>query len=204
MARSRRVLSLAGVVLLVAALGGCGEEGGGAESSAPATATATTPAERPVEPTDPPAAGFQDQSGVTDVPAFGAEAEAAQRPRAERALREYLDAIAAGDWEGACAQVAAITRAQLQEAIARARKVQDKSCREALRLTLGLVRQELGGELYDGPARVAALRVKRGGSAGEGAGFALFHGTDGTDYFVAMRIEDGEWKVTTLAPAPLG
>lgn len=141
---------------------------------------------------------------MTDIPAFGIEAEAAERLKAEEALRAYLDATGTGAWSRACGKLASIAVAQLQELIVRARAIEKKTCGEGLRLALGLIRREEKGKLYHGVAPVAALRIKKGGTAGGGAGFALFHGRDGRDYYIAMRLENGEWRIGTLTPAPLG
>lgn len=193
-------MSRAGVCLLaILASAGLLTACGGGESTTTSTGANGGQAP-PAEPPDPPAQGFHDSSGVTEIPAFGAEASTAERLAAGQALAVYLAAARSGDWGGACSSLAAITRLQLRELLRRAKQIDDKSCGTALRL---LLEAPSGEAPYYGPSRVAALRVKRGGAAGEGAGFALFHGDDGKDYWIAMRREDGEWKVTAMTARPL-
>lgn len=144
-----------------------------------------------------PAAGFHDTSGVTDIPAFGSEASPVQRSAARQVLSAYLRATGEGEWTRACAHLSAITMGQLQQVVEQLPRAKDESCGEALRLLLQL------GPSYQGPTKLVALRIKEGGGAGDGAGFALFHGNDGIDYWVTMRLEGGQWKVLSTAPQPL-
>ena len=150
-----------------------------------------------VERTDPPVPGFEDTSGVTDIPAFGFEATADQRGQAEISLNAYLGEIGARRWQRACASLATPSRKELLTLIAQAEDVKERNCGEALRLSLA------GRNPYTARAEVAALRIKTGDLAGDGAGFALFHGRDGSDYWVTMRSEGGSWRVSAIQPQEL-
>jgi hypothetical protein len=172
--------------------------GGGSGSTAPVEPAAGR--SRVAAPSDPPATGFRDSSGVTDIPAFGSEA-AAQRPAVTRALTAYLQAADSGEWGRACDRLAASTAVELRRLTLKLKQVTHKSCEEGLRLSLGS--PSSGTSLYYGPADVAAVRIKRGNGAGEGGGFALFHGNDGGDYWMTVRLEGGEWKVSSPAAQPL-
>jgi hypothetical protein len=172
------------------ALAACGD-GGGSETTGAAEISETT---------DPPAPGFHDTSGVTDIPAFGGDAGAAELAEAQKALAVYLGALQAKNWNRACAYLDTATAAQLRRLLAKVRRISNKTCGEAVRLLLA--DPPAGQVPYTGPAQLAALRLKRGGAAGEGAGFALFHGRD-DDYWITMRLEGGQWKVTALAPQRL-
>jgi len=182
---------LLAVALSVMALAACGD-GGGSE----ATETRAT-----TETTDPPARGFHDTSGVTDIPAFGGDASAAELEEAQQVLVVYLGALQAKDWNRACAHLDTTTAAQLRQLLSKVRRIAHKTCGEAVRLLLA--DPPTGQIPYLGPAQLSALRLKRGEAAGEGAGFALFHGKDGNDYWITMRLEGGQWKVTALAPQRL-
>ncbi|HWI96825.1 MAG TPA: hypothetical protein VNS60_12230 [Solirubrobacterales bacterium] len=58
-----------------------------------------------------------------------------------------------------------------------------------------------GSPIY-APEGISSLRIQKGGSSGDGAGFALFHGSDGTDRWLAMKVEDGKWKLLSASPQP--
>jgi hypothetical protein len=84
----------------------------------------------------------------------------------------------------------------MREAAARLDPAAGKSCAGALRLSTtkySKSRENLA------TAGVSSLRVK----AGAGAGFALFHGSDGADYWMPMKVEAGKWKVLSPAPTDL-
>lgn len=196
-----RLAALAALALIVGvALVACG---GGEEPSPDTGAGMAAQGEEggasAPEASDPPAPGFRDSSGVTEIPAFGSEAPAGARRGAGAAIEAYLRAQAAGDWARACSRLSALTRATFGQLIAKLPEVDD--CADALRLSV----EELSksARLYQGPVEVAALRIKRGGPAGEGAGFALFHGEDGRDYWITTRREAGEWKVVSTTPLQL-
>lgn len=166
------------VVLLV----GCG----GSDSST----TGTRPS------SDPPAVGFRDTSGQTNIPAFGTEAPVAERRRAQESLDAYLTARERDAWGRACHYLTVPTRSQLLELIAKS-TVENKTCAEALRLSSKVAL--FGRRPYHGPATIAALRIKEG----PGGGFALFHGNDGTDYWIAMKRQGETWRITSTVPEPL-
>jgi hypothetical protein len=168
------------------------------ESSRGASAGAEQPAP---EPSDPPAPGFQDRSGVTNIPAFGVEANSAERSAAQQALSGYLALARGREWQAACGYLAATMKLQLRRLLRKSKEIERKKCGEALRLLVS--RPSNGSSLYYGPVQLAALRIKRSGGAGEGAGFALFHGDDGADYWITVRLEAGEWKLTSLAAQKL-
>jgi hypothetical protein len=127
---------------------------------------------------------------------FGEEASGEERGEAQEVLAAYLQAAAAGEWERACEYLLGEARAQLED-LAK----EGGGCGEALR---GAVEGAGGGAPALAPEGIASLRVQKGGLAGEGAGFALFRGSDGEDRWVAMKRQDGEWKVLSIAPLPFG
>lgn len=135
--------------------------------------------------------------GKMHLAEFGQEADDAERAAAQEALESYLRAQREGDLGTACGYLLSETRAQL-EAMAKSAKDGGSGCAAALRLGLRLA--SAGGEPYFGSASVVSLRIEKGGPAGDGAGFALFHGDDGHDYWAVMKARDGQWKVSALVP----
>jgi hypothetical protein len=200
----KRLGLLALAVLTIGSVVGCGSgsDGGDSTSTDPGRIGSTKGAPPP-EASDPPAPGFTDSSGVTDIPAFGVEADAAQRPRASSVVSRYLEALEREEWKKACSELAISPAGQLRQLVAKVKSIADKSCGEGLRVLVKTAPPSQKKQLYFGPVDVVALRIKHGGGAGEGAGFALFHGNDGTDYWASVRLEEGEWKVTSFAAQPL-
>lgn len=190
----RSVACFIAVLLSGFVLTACGDDQGSTSGAGTAEKKAAGVAK---EPTDPPAPGFTDNSGVTDLPAFGIEASPAERGEAQESLSTYLDALRAQAWDKACAYLDSAAIAQLRQLTAKVPSITDKSCGEALRLVS--TSPSAQPSPYNGPIELSALRIKRGGGAREGAGFALFHGDDGDDYWITMRLDDGSWKVTALS-----
>jgi hypothetical protein len=157
-------------------------------------------------PQSAPFSKYSGQSSAKGQPAlhlaeFGKEAAEARRREAGGVIEEYLQAKGAGEWEKACAYLAADVKAQA-EGLAKAQGTEG-GCGPAL----AMIVKTFGGDNRAGPLQasqgIASLRVQEGGRSGEGAGFALFHGSDGADYWMAVKREGGAWKVLSPAPQPL-
>jgi len=125
---------------------------------------------------------------------FGEEASGGERAAAQAVLAAYLQASGEGDWGRACSYLSATPRAEIDQLS----KASGDSCGETLHKLAG-ASEESTRLTSEG---VASLRIEQGGRAGEGAGFALFHGSDGADHWMAMKIEDRTWKVLSTAPQP--
>lgn len=147
--------------------------------------------------TDPPTPGFKDASGQTEIPAFGVEASSGERAAVEVVLGAYLRAIGADEWSRACTYLDASVEAELVKFARRSSPDAEAECAAALPQILKLLRRYQ--DPYFGPARLSGLRVKDGA----GAGFALFHGEDGNDYWAAVKVENGRWKVLSTTPTRL-
>jgi hypothetical protein len=186
----------------------------------PATTTSTAPREEPraAKPTakasHPPslaqtesspaaarhsagkAAPFLVPQGDNSIPTFGSESTDSDRGRAEAALRAYLTARAKGDWQAACAGLAATTR----QGIERLGGASKKGC-AALYAALSS-RIPAAARAIPLTGALVSLRVKGR------SGFALFYGPRGKaeKYVMPMAREGGAWRVTQLAPIryPLG
>lgn len=174
------------VAVLLAACGGDGTE-------------ETIPSREGV--VSPRSASFQKYSGKgaaqLRIAEFGVEASDEDRTQAEAAILAYLRAAGEGNWDAACAHVSATLRAQIDE-IAR------RSAASAGRLGCGEILKVLGGGAkatpVNAPDGISSLRVKEG----PGGGFALFHGGDGSDYWMTVKREQGDWKVLSAAPQRFG
>lgn len=123
---------------------------------------------------------------------FGDEAAPSVRREAGSAVAEYLRSSAEADWAKACSLLAGEVHAELARA---------GGCPASLP---GILEAD-GGSTGQGrrvgvPGNVASLRIEAGGRAGEGAGFALFHGVDGKDYWIAVKRQGGRWRILTIAP----
>lgn len=150
-----------------------------------------------VEATDPPTPGFEDASGQTAIPAFGVEADEAERAAVEGVLKAYLQAGGAGEWSRACENLAASASAELGGLAGSSGQSTDGRCAATLPRVVDLLSRYQ--DPYFGPVSVSGLRVKESA----GAGFALFHGDDGHDYWVSVRKDGDRWGVLSTLPTPL-
>lgn len=193
---SKLLLALVLVALLASALAACGGDGSDdSTAGSAATATAETPGS-----TLPGSGGssgeastaFRTPGGDNSIQNFGDEADATEVEEATAALAGYMQARAEGDWAGSCDYLAEVAVKPLEQLTEQSPQLKGKDCGAILAaLSAGTPASARANTMSDG---IASLRVE-----GE-RGFALYHGTEGVDYFVPMVKEDGEWKVSTLAP----
>jgi hypothetical protein len=126
---------------------------------------------------------------------FGAEAGKGERAEVEAVVVAYLGAVVAADWDRACAYLTSETRAQSSQ-------YGGERCGRGLRAAVDALARSGSEPVL--PLGVASLRIERGGRAGGGAGFALFHTSDRGDRWMAVKREGGEWKVLSVVPQPFG
>jgi hypothetical protein len=129
---------------------------------------------------------------------FGDEAEEGDRAEVQETLVGYLAAVQASEWDAACSYLIRESEAQLS-----AMAAEDGgagSCEEGLPQALSDFHGSKHPEPRSAPDGVASLRIQTGDRFGEGAGFALFQGNDGTDYWITVKREGGEWKLLSTAP----
>lgn len=186
----RGVGRLAGALVLLASAGLLGACGGGGNPTASSTRS---------EQVSPRSAGFRGSAGVMKhLPEYGSEASAGERRRAEAALGAYLGLVGKGAWGRACPYVDPELRAQVDAIAAGSGQPPEASCGQNLRWYTETT-VEATTEFGDfATAEVASLRVDGG------SGFALIHGSDGEDYWAAMKLAGSKWKVLTLVPQPFG
>jgi hypothetical protein len=135
------------------------------------------------------------QGSDNSVQEFGSEASDAEFEEAAAVLHAFLDARAAGDWEGACEQLATSTAEAFDEFAEKLPQFKGSGCADVLESLSGRVPES---ELKrTAVADVGALRVE-----GDQA-FLLYHGVAGVDYAITMVQEDGRWKVASMAGVPL-
>ncbi|HEX5713079.1 MAG TPA: hypothetical protein VFX85_07180 [Solirubrobacterales bacterium] len=149
------------------------------------------------EAADPPTPGFDDTSGQTNIPAFGVEARGADRAAVEATLNAYLASAGAGEWSRACSYLDGSIAGEVANFSRGSNRGGGDGCATALPRILKLA--ERYQDPYFGSARLSGLRVKEGA----GAGFALFHGEDGNDYWAAVKVENGRWKILSTLPTRL-
>jgi len=135
--------------------------------------------------------------GKLHLAEFGEEAEEGDRAAAEESVVGYLQAISQGEWESACSYLLPEAEVQLAQF---APQAAPGDCARALPVAVRKLSPD--GEPALAPEGVASLRMTEGGRADDGAGFALFHGSDGEDHWMALRSEGGSWGILSVVPQP--
>jgi hypothetical protein len=133
---------------------------------------------------------FLQPGGKNKIAKFGEEASADEREAASEVLEENLEAREAGEWAKQCSSLTTGAVKRLQEENVE-RNFPKGNCTESLSAqgeTLGT--EAVRENTMTGP--IDALRVK-----GD-RGYALYHGTEGKDYSMAMKKVNDEWKVDSL------
>jgi hypothetical protein len=126
---------------------------------------------------------------------FGEEADGRETRSASQILEQNMHARAAGDWSDQCST---LSRGAIKSVTAGATSDVEQSCAGALR-ALGQPlpkTRKARADTLAGP--ISALRVLNDQA------YALFHGTDGSDYAMPMKLEAGEWKVDSLLTIKIG
>lgn len=131
---------------------------------------------------------------------FGGEAGDDERAAAQTAILAYLRAERESEWEVACTYLAASVKAQIGELTRAGAEGTStdaaRSCGEGLREYVTMFTAQGPDAVIDAPQGISSLRTK------DGAGFALFHGSDGEDHWIAVRLEPSGWKVISTVPQP--
>jgi|GEM_PF-5681708 len=130
---------------------------------------------------------------------FGDEASNSSRGDASEVVVAYLQASGAEEWEKACGYLSATIKAQISGL---SKESKSGGCAETLPTMIETFSPKGDHAPIYAPEGIASLRIKEGGLAGEGAGFALFHGSDGEDHWLALKREGGKWLVLSTSPQP--
>lgn len=171
-------------LLGAAALIGCGS-GGGAETGADAKT------ERIYPNVTGPTRQFLVANGDNSAQFYGREASLGERKEASAVLHGWLRARESKNWGQDCAHFHRQYRKTITLDAHRVTHGKVKNCAQALR-HFG---KEASGNLVNnlrGP--IVSFRVRAG------KGYAQYHGTDGKDWIVPMRKEEGHWRVFAATP----
>lgn len=134
-----------------------------------------------------PSAEFRVPNGDNSIQTYGDEAGDADREAASAVLESYMAARADADWVRACTQLFPATVSSLETVLA-----PGGGCVGTMTAIGKRVPPSSLANTMTGP--IASLRRE-----GE-HGFALYHGTNNTDYFIQMTIVGGTWKVAAIEP----
>lgn len=220
----KKLLALALFALLVAGLAACGGSGDSGSTQSTATAsspsTSTTPSSDGSGANEKQAGGekggsggdsggsaggnstsgggsdeasaeFRTPGGDNSIQDYGQEADSAELAEAEEAIVAYLDARASSNWEESCEYLAKMAREPIEKLAESSPQLKGKKCGAVIAALSGrLPKAALASPVVEG---IAAVRFR-----GD-RGFALFHGPKGTDFFISLVREDGQWKVGSLA-----
>jgi hypothetical protein len=181
---------LASVVLL----GACGKGGGSTSTDPESTKDA------PPEIVSPRSAPFQKYSNGGPVPLhiaeFGVEGSSKEREEVSPIVVAYLQAIGSGDWANACRYLSGSMLSRIETISQSLTKIRQPTCAFILRALVRSSNRKTGESLVYASHGIASLRIKKGPRAG----FALFHGSDGNDYWVTVKHEDERWGVSSFTP----
>ena len=129
--------------------------------------------------------------GKNEAAEFGKEGSDSEREAASVVLEENLEARASHDWAAQCVSLSAPSIKAIEENP----KHKGESCARVLAAEGPQAPESVLENTLEG--EIDALRVK-GAKA-----VALWHGTGGHDYSMAMENENGQWKVATLVTTTL-
>lgn len=138
-------------------------------------------------------ASFRTPGGDNSIQDYGEEAAAEERAAASAVVAGFMRARASGDWATVCDYMASATLKPLEQLASRSPQFKGKDCAAMLETLTGTAPDSTRASTLSGS--IDSLRFK-----GD-RGFALYHGTDGQDYYLPLVKEDGEWKVGALAPS---
>jgi len=136
------------------------------------------------------------KSKANTIADFGKEASLEEREEANAVIQRSYNARASADFETQCETLERAAVKQLESAEAKGKK--RTTCAEAVRKLAEPLPKTKDLRKNDISGAVAALRVK-GSKA-----YALYHGTDGKNYALTLKKEDGKWLLTALVSAQIG
>lgn len=179
------------IAVLLACVAGCG--GGGGDTSS--TTTAKKEGAGGTQSKDVSAQFLKKDGSNKFFVDYGKEASLAEREAASVVLAKNLEARESKDFATQCATL----NLKTVEGLSTAKKGDPGAlCPKELEAVAKPFAQTKATREDTFKPPLAALRVK-GNTA-----YALFHGTNGTDYAFLMEKEDGQWKVGSLLASELG
>lgn len=160
----------------------------------PPIAGERTPGSKAVAPGVPTTKGADNS-----VQAFGAEGQEDEASQAASTLAAYLNARASKDWSAACEEASEELQEELAKLIAQAKARGDaekpKGCAETLEALFG---KSPAATLKEAAQieQVLSFRIREDDYA-----YLIYEAPEGAVRFIAMKDDDGTWKVNTLEPA---
>jgi hypothetical protein len=133
---------------------------------------------------------FRTPGGDNSVQDFGTEAGGSQLAAASAVVEAFMVARAEHDWAAACKYLAAGTVDQVEKIIA-----PGEGCAATLTKASKNLPENGLPNTMTGP--IDSFRVEGN------RGFALWHGNDGVDYTLPLKMEGG-WKLTLFEPTAVG
>jgi len=212
---TKLLLAAALAVLLTAGFTACGDDdpedpaAGSAATRTEQTAPATVPEddgsgangteiEPPGQASDPESSqegssSFRTPGGDNSIQDFGEEAEESEREAASAVVLAFMQARSDGDWDFVCLQLSSAALAQIDQLADRSSQLRGKDCADVLATLVGKA-----------PAAARANTIRGGIDSlrfdGE-SGFALYHGSDGRDYYLPLVKEGESWRIGALGPS---
>jgi hypothetical protein len=149
--------------------------------------------------TESTTAGGTTMSGATGggvaagIRAFGKEGAGSELRQADESVAALFHAVESGDWSEVCDRYLSRQNVEAFEKVAETTpQIKGTSCPKAL------------GKISSASEEPIAPRYGVGAIRIEGDdGFALYRGTDGNEYAISMKKEDGRWKLNALRPTSL-
>lgn len=173
------------------ASGGSGSDDSGSDGSGSSSKSRDSSKSSPSE--EEGSASFRTPGGDNSIQDYGEEAAAEERAAASAVVAGFMRARAKGNWAAVCGYMANATLKPLEQLASRSPQFKDKDCASMLEVLTGAAPDSTRANTLSGA--IDSLRVKGV------RGFALYHGTDGQDYYVPLVKEGGGWKVAALAPS---
>lgn len=143
---------------------------------------------------DERSAGFRTPGGDNSIQEYGGEGDGGERAKATKTITVFYKANEKEDWATVCGLLSSKNIAALKQFSEKMKDLNGKGCPEVLSLVMTKTQGKPPEEIKGG---VISLRVKGN------VAFALYHGINGKNYAFPLQLEDGEWKLTGLAPTPL-
>jgi hypothetical protein len=137
--------------------------------------------------------GFEAPAGDNGIQEFGKEVAGSDLRQADEAVAALFRAVRSNDWSAVCARYLSRQNVEAFKKLAKMTPhIKGASCPKVLG------RLNSTGEKPSEPKNgLRAIRIE-----GD-RGFGLYRGTDGNGYAIAMKKEDGRWKLNALRPTPL-
>ena len=137
---------------------------------------------------------FRTPGGDNSIQEYGDEAGAEERAKTTKTIVTFYSASAGEEWAKVCGVLSAKNVKSMKLFAKRIPNVKSDDCAGVLAVIDSGAKASPPERIKGG---VVSLRVE-----GD-IGFALYHGANGKNYAFPLTLEDGEWKLTSIAPTPL-